>query len=122
MYQAPSNSSIEYQLGLLGSDLRIYRDSFSIGKALLSSLYVLQYPLSPLNRSILETNIKTVNIQRLGLINGQNINITTNILYYDIYYGQQSNRNASRVYYTVNFTKGLDLLFYFYLIIAYFSY
>lgn len=103
LYQAPSNSTIEAQLRLLGSDLRIYPDSFSIGKALASSLYLLAYPLNPLNRSTLETSLRRYHLQRLDLPGGTaaNVNATASILFHELYWGQQSNQNVSRVYYTV---------------------
>lgn len=100
---APSNSTIENQLRLLGSDLRIYQRGFSIGKALLSSLYVLQYPLSPFIRAKLENDLKQTIAQKLNLTSASNAigNIAIDILYHELYYGQQTNKKVSRVYYSV---------------------
>lgn len=108
LYQAPTNSSIETQIRLLGSDLRIYPDAFSIGKAMASTLYVQAYPLSPFNRSTLETSLKRFHLQRLDLPGTPEINATANVLFYELYLGQQSNQNVSRVYYTVR------ILFYYF--------
>lgn len=105
MYQAPSNASIEGQFRAFGSDLRIYPDSFSMSKAAASSLYVQAYPLSPLNRSTLEASLKSWNLQRLELANAPNVNVTVNVLFYELYLGQQTNQNVSRVYYTVSLIK-----------------
>lgn len=101
LYQAPSNASIEQQLRALGTDLRIYTDSFSIGKALASSLYVQAYPLTPLARAILENNLKSYLLQQFDLSVNVAINATVSALYYELYLGQQSMQNVSRVYYTV---------------------
>jgi hypothetical protein len=111
MYQAPSNVSIEGQFRAFGSDLRIYPDSFSMSKAAASSLYVQAYPLSPLNRSTLEASLKSWNLQRLELANAPNVNVTVNVLFYELYLGQQTNQNVSRVYYTVSSLSSLINLF-----------
>lgn len=101
LYQAPSNTSIETQLRALASDLRVYTDAFSIRKAVASSLYVQAYPLTPLSRSTMEASLRNVNLQRLDLPTAFDINATVNVLFYELYLGQQSGQNVSRVYYTV---------------------
>jgi hypothetical protein len=105
LYSPPSNASLESQLRQLGSDLRIYsaREN-SIGKALLSSLYVQSYPLSPTVRPRLEAGLRAAIFKTLNLTASLNANVVLNLLYYEPYYGLQTNQKVSRVYYAVKFT------------------
>ena len=97
----PDNSSIEYELRTLGSDLRIYPYGDSIAKSLLSSIYVQQYPLNPSLRPILEEEISQ-GIHLLPISNQMHANETVRVLYYELYYGQSTQTYVSRVYYAVS--------------------
>ena len=94
---APANNNIELEFNILGSDIRVYQYGDSIAKSLLSSLYIQMHPLKASIRDTLEKQIK------LGLhISPQNSgNHQINVLYYELYYGQNKQAYVSRVYYSV---------------------
>ena len=98
---SPDNVTIELKFRQLGSDLRVYPYGDSIAKSLLSSIYVAAYPLNPSLRPILEKKINDY-IQLSTSIGNQNhANNTVKVLYYELYYGQNSMNHVSRVYYAV---------------------
>lgn len=102
-YSPPPDQIIENEFRQLGSDMRVYPEKNSISKSLLSSLYVQMYPLSPSYRVSLETRIANA-IQSLSLLPGLSSNTnqvkSVNILYYELYMGQLTGNDVSRVYYS----------------------
>ena len=107
-YQAnPSGESITNELSKLGSDMVVLTGTSSIQKSLLSSLFVLKYPLSTSDRLILQANINLA-LQQINLFSsenpfGQGLTKTSVVIYYSEFYTTQTyNNRASRVYYGVS--------------------
>lgn len=99
---SPSNQAIMGELRKLGSDMSIVYEPNSVAKSLLSSLFVLKYPLNPNDRLIMQANLN-VAIQQSGMLNNQVFNFNSSVLiYYAEFYNTQTyNNKASRVYYAV---------------------
>ncbi len=110
MFQAPQSDLIERQFQLRGSDLRTYRQNFSILKSLLHSFYVAAYPLNPSYRGLLERNIRNAIENNLNILSNNTYPKLVNVLYYELY-NTPRRTNISRVYYSVGSNPNLSFFF-----------
>ena len=101
----PEKGNIENEFRPLGSDLRVYPREDSITKSLLASLYIQSTSLNPSLRVSLEANIDNAiqNLKYLPIANSYRLNKSVNILYDELYFGQSSKLNVTRLYYSVSF-------------------
>jgi hypothetical protein len=103
-YLAPERERIERELRKVGSDLRVYPWRDSLAKATLSSLYFNSYPVDSMQREALEQNVHTA-LSMLDyltipkLVSGDK---QVEIVFNELYSGQASKRNISRLYYAVS--------------------
>ena len=95
----PNYQSIQNEFLNANSDLKVYGYNDSLCKQLLSSLFVKTYPLKPVYRNILQSNINTA--LQGSIYNPTNANAYVVIVNFELYQSQGFNFNVSRVYYYV---------------------
>lgn len=101
---APQREQIETELRKLGSDLRVYPMQDSVAKATLSSLYFNAYPIDSMQREILEQKVLMAlsSLDYLTIPKLVSGDKQVDIVYNELYSGQASKRNVSRLFYAVN--------------------